>query len=66
MPKSETWMFYRGNGKKDEDNLAAICITAEKIKAVPLSQFIDLRDAKDETFATITFPSTVKIRRVGA
>lgn len=65
-PFVETWMFYRGDGKKEEDLLGALTLSAEKIQVVPISQYIDLRNQKGETFATVTWPSTVKIRKVGA
>lgn len=65
LPKVETWMFYRGDGKKAEDDIAAISVSARDLKAVPVSQYIELRDKDDNNVVTITWPSTVKVRKVG-
>ena len=65
MPESHTFMLYKGDGKKDEDNLAVVTVTTESIRLVALSQFMDLRHDKDVTFATLTWPSSVRIREVG-
>lgn len=65
LPNVETWMFYRGEGKKVEDDLAAVTVSGHHIKVVPISQYIELRDKNGVHFATITWPSTVKIRKVG-
>jgi len=65
MPTSETWIFYRGTLGKDEQELAIMTLTAHAIKAPPISQYIELRNDKGEVFATVTFPSTVKVRKVG-
>ena len=66
LPTIGTWMFYRGDGTAKEDNLACLTLSAHAIKVVPISQFIELRHEKDEVFATVTWPSTVKVRKVGA
>lgn len=64
MPNVETWMFYRGDGKKVEDELACVTVSAHHVKVVPISQYIELRDKNGVNFATITWPSTVKARKV--
>lgn len=64
MPNVETWMFYRGDGKKVEDELACVTVSAHHVKVVPISQYIELRDKDGNNFATVTWPSTVKVRKV--
>lgn len=65
MPESKTFMLYRGDGKKDSDNVGVFTVTAEKLKVATVSQFLDLRDAEGNCVGTLTWPSTVKIREVG-
>lgn len=60
----EAYIFYREFEDKTEQELGVFTVTAAKVKAVFVSQFIDLRDAKGDTFATITFPSWVKVRKM--
>lgn len=65
MPKVETWIFYRGDVKTLTQELAAVTVTAHHVKVVPISQYIELRDKDGVNFATITWPSTVKVRKSG-
>lgn len=57
--------FIREREDKSNETLAVVTINAPKVKAVETSQYIDLRDEKGETFATITFPSWVKVSKIG-
>lgn len=63
--KVGTWMFYRGKESNEATELAAVHISSSNIKVVPVSQYIELRDRDGVVFATITWPSTTNIRKVG-
>lgn len=62
----ETWIFYSEDVRGNKYDLGALTLDASKITVVPISQYIDLRDGKGETFATITWPSATKVRKAGA
>lgn len=62
--KVGTWMFYRGKSPSEGQELAAVTISANMIKVVPVSQYIELRDRDGNVFATITWPSTTNIEKV--
>lgn len=73
LPNVETWMFYRGDGKKVEDELACVTVSAHHVKVVPIISVsrlirdcIELRDKNGVNFATITWPSTIKARKVAS
>lgn len=63
--KIGSWMLYRGDEKDETGALATVSISAKDIKVVPVSQYIELRDKDGVCFATITWPSTTKIRKIG-
>lgn len=65
LPNVETWMFYRGEKETAETQLAAVTVSAHRIKVVPISQYIELRDKNGVNFLTLTWPSDVKVRKVG-
>lgn len=64
--EQHSYLFYRVLEDKKEQELAVVTLTAAKVKAVIPSQFIDFRTDAGETFATVTFPSWVKVRKIGA
>lgn len=63
--EQHSFLFYRVLQDKSEQELAVVTVTAAKAKAGIVSQFIDFRTDAGETFATLTFPSWVKVRKVG-
>lgn len=60
-----TWMLSREDAEGKEHELAAVHLSAAGIKVVPISQYLELRDKDGAVFATLTWPSTTKIRKVG-
>lgn len=61
--KVQTWLFFRGKESAENTDLAAVTVSASEVKAVPVSQFIELRDRDGNVFATITWPSTTSVRK---
>lgn len=65
MPKSATFMIYKGDGKTDADELAAVTISSQGMELYPRAQLLHLRDKDGNTFAMLTWKSTVHVREVG-
>lgn len=64
-PQTVTYQFYRVLEDKSEQELAILTMTAPSVKVVIVSQYIDLRTPDGETFSTVTFPSWVRVRKIG-
>lgn len=56
-------IVFRRDGEKSED--LTVSVDGAHVKVVPISQYIDLRDASGELIATITWPSTTRVKKPG-
>lgn len=63
--RTVAYEFYKVLEDKTEQRVAVITLNAAEVKPVLVSQYIDLRQPGGETFATLTFPSWVKVRKLG-
>ena len=61
-PESKTLIFYKDAPNDEQVELGVI--TLNGVKLVKCSQYIDVRDDKDQLVATLTWKSTVKVREV--